>query len=82
MSFTQVIDNIHLHMSNIQDFVESLLLAGLGARISKKDLCEAFNILTVHRSQWSKQAIKVFNCIIVALKQTYGDKQAKFYPKL
>ena len=72
---SQVTRDIHLHMSQLSDFVESLLLAGIGAYISKKDLCEAFSQIPVHISQWPSQAVKIFGATFLMLKMTYGDRQ-------
>ena len=79
-------------MSCLEDVIVTLLLAGKGAWMSKHDLCEAFQTLpvqvkpdksnakikplTLQVAQFTKQAIRVLGCIFLALKNTYGDKQA------
>ena len=63
-------------MSTLEDCIVTLLLAGKGAWMSKHDLCEAFQNLPVQVSQFVKQAIRILGCIFLALKNTYGDKQA------
>ena len=70
-----VINNIHLHMSNISDIITSLILAGC-ALMSKFDLAEAYQNLSVALSQYPLQAIELFGALFFCLKLTYGDKQA------
>ena len=72
---SQVLAGIHLHMSTLADFIQSLLLAGKGAKMSKKDLDEAFSTVPVHQSQYPKQSILALGCVFYLLKNSYGDKQ-------
>ena len=72
-----VLNDINMEVAQIQHVVRTLLLCGKGARLSKHDLAEAFQILAVHPSQWEKQAIKIFNSsYFLCLKMCYGDRQA------
>ena len=69
-----VLEDIHLHMDTLSHVIINIILAGRGAVMSKHDLCEAFQTLPVQLDQAPKQAMKVLNCIFLALKCTYGDK--------
>ena len=69
-----VIDDIKLHMGELSTIINTILRAGRGAKMSKHDLSEAFQILGVHPSQFPLQAIKIFGSIFIAVKMTYGGK--------
>ena len=71
-----VINSIKLHMGSLANVVDTILHAGPGARMSKHDLSEAFQVLGVHPSQFPLQALQIFGSIFIAVKMTYGDKQA------
>ena len=72
----EVLRDIHLHMGTLSNVITTILLAGRGAVMSKHDLSEAFQTLPVQLEQLVSQAIRILGCIFIALKCTYGDKQA------